>query len=168
MAKVNEKEIYEVKGWLNDTPQNKDGLSKLVEGGGSGDVATLTIEVDGQAGTATCDATRTELTSLISADKLNVEVKSGGVVTDIYNFNAILPVYSPGGGLSSISATFVTCAINAEDITILPSEFRVSLVDTILPGTHRGELNSGSAIFFSEESFSLDMLPALEIDFPNF
>lgn len=34
MAKVNEKEIYEIKPWLNDTPQNKDGLSELVGGGG--------------------------------------------------------------------------------------------------------------------------------------
>lgn len=34
MAKVNNKEIYEVKEWLNDTPQNRSGLSALVSGGG--------------------------------------------------------------------------------------------------------------------------------------
>ena len=33
MAKVNNKEIYEVKEWLNDTPQNRSGLSALVSGG---------------------------------------------------------------------------------------------------------------------------------------
>lgn len=35
MPKANERDIYEVRPWLNDDVQNREGLKKIVEGGGS-------------------------------------------------------------------------------------------------------------------------------------